>query len=143
MSKKELLDLIEKKEDFVNFGTSDDAPSSEWIQKAEQALGVTLPEDYKWFLSEFGGGDICGEEIYSIYCLPFDEAVGGDLVYQNVISSDNVSIGKIVLSNTDFGEEYYFKIDDINKVYVSIGNKEMLYANDFIEYIKKRLMSYS
>ncbi|MBQ4796821.1 SMI1/KNR4 family protein, partial [Pectobacterium versatile] len=101
------------------------------------------PEDYKWFLSEFGGGDICGEEIYSIYCLPFDEAVGGDLVYQNVISSDNVSIGKIVLSNTDFGEEYYFKIDDISKVYVSIGNKEMLYANDFIEYIKKRLMSYS
>ncbi|MCO7262917.1 MULTISPECIES: SMI1/KNR4 family protein [Dickeya] len=143
MSKKELLDLIEKKEDLVNFGTADDAPSSEWIQKAEQALGVTLPEDYKWFLSEFGGGDICGEEIYSIYCLPFDEAVGGDLVYQNVISSDNVSIGKIVLSNTDFGEEYYFKIDDISKVYVSIGNKEMLYANDFIEYIKKRLMSYS
>ncbi|GKW22399.1 hypothetical protein PEC302107_41280 [Pectobacterium araliae] len=142
MNKKELLNLIEEQEDLVNFGTSDDAPTSEWIQKTEQELGVTLPEDYKWFLSEFGGGDICGEEIYSIYCLPFDEAVGGDLVYQNVVSSNNISIGKIVLSNTDFGEEYYFKVDDVNNVYVSMGNKETLYANDFIEYIHKRLMSY-
>ncbi|SET65463.1 SMI1/KNR4 family protein [Thorsellia anophelis] len=48
-------------------GTSDDAPSLEWIVKAEEMLTIKLPEDYKWILSHFGGGDICGEEIYSIY----------------------------------------------------------------------------
>lgn len=142
MNKNELIYFLKNNEGLVNFGTSDDAPTSEWINKAEQALGVILPEEYKWFLSQFGGGDICGEEIYSIYCLPFDEVVGGDLIYQNVISENNISIGKIVLSNTDFGEEFYFKVEHPNKLFVSIGHKEDLYANDFIEYLYKRVMSY-
>ena len=142
MNRNNLLNLIKEHEDIANFGTADDAPTSEWINKAEQTLGVVLPDDYKWFLSEFGGGEICGEEIYSIYGLPFNEAVGGDLVYQNVIANNNISSGKLVLSNTDFGEEFYFKTDDFDKVYISIGNTEEVYAEDFIEYLHKRLMSY-
>ncbi|EOG1892365.1 TPA: hypothetical protein ACXNC1_003568 [Proteus mirabilis] len=53
---------------------------------------------------------ICGEEIYSIYCLPFDEAIGGDIVYQNVIANKNLASERISLSNTDFGEEFFFGI---------------------------------
>ncbi|PWC09422.1 SMI1/KNR4 family protein [Brenneria corticis] len=142
MNRNKLVDFIKKHEDIANFGSSDDAPASEWINKAEQALGVTLPDNYKWFLSEFGGGEICGEEIYSIYGVPFNEAVGGDLVYQNTIANNNILLGKIVLSNTDFGEEFYFKINDFDKVYIAIGNREELYAEDFIEYLHKRLISY-
>jgi hypothetical protein len=35
------------------------------LRHAEAALGVVLPEDYKWFLSEFGGGDFVFTAIYS------------------------------------------------------------------------------
>ncbi|MDE1185999.1 MAG: SMI1/KNR4 family protein [Pantoea sp.] len=134
--------MIDNHEDVCNFGTSEDAPSVEWIQKTEKALGVQLPDDYKWFLNTYGGGEISGEEIYSIYCVPFDEAIGGDITYQNIISTNNISLGKIVLSNTDFGEEFYFKIDGSNQVYLELGNKNELYAQNFIEYIEKRIKAY-
>lgn len=86
MSREELVELFDKHSDLINMGTSEDSPGSDWIDAAEKALSVTLPAGYKWFLNNYGGGDICGEEIYSIYCLPFDEAVGGDIVYQNTIA---------------------------------------------------------
>ena len=142
MNREELIELFEKYSDLINMGTSDDAPDNDWIDAAEKALLVSLPADYKWFLNNYGGGDICGEEIYSIYCLPFNEAVGGDIVYQNAIASNNVQSAKIALSNTDFGEEFFFDTNDMEKVYISIGNNHQLYASDFLEYLQKRLLSY-
>lgn len=142
MNKDELLKAFEKHSDLLNMGSSEDAPSLEWVDKAEKALKIKLPEDYKWFLNNFGGGDICGEEIYSIYGLPFDEAVGGDVVYQNMIANKNIQAGKLVVSNTDFGEEFYFNLNDMNKIYLSLGETSQVYANDFIEYVYKRLLSY-
>ncbi len=142
MKRNELKNELEKYEDLINFGSSDDSPSLEWLGKAEKELGIVLPDDYKWFLNEYGGGEICGEEIYSIYCMPFNEAVGGDLVYQNTIANKNIPLGKIVLSNTDFGEEFYFKVNDLKKVYVKVGDREEVYAENFIEYVHKRLISY-
>lgn len=142
MNRNELIKLIDNHEDICNFGSSDDAPTAEWIQKAEKALGVRLPDDYKWFLNSYGGGDISGEEIYSIYCIPFDEAVGGDITYQNTIATNNVALGKLFLSNTDFGEEFYFKTDGGDQVYLEYGSKKELYAENFIEYMEKRINSY-
>lgn len=143
MNREELIELFEKYSYLINMGTSDDAPGNDWIDAAEKALLVSFPTDYKWFLNNFGGGDICGEEIYSIYCLPFNEAVGGDIVYQNTIANNNLESGKVALSNTDFGEEFFFDTNDMEKVYISIGSNRQLYASDFLEYLKKRLLSYS
>ncbi|UNH44164.1 SMI1/KNR4 family protein (plasmid) [Moellerella wisconsensis] len=81
MKKEELIDLFNEHADLINMGTSVDAPGQEWIESAEKALSVNFPDDYKWFLNNYGGGDICGEEIYSIYCLSFDEAIGGKFDY--------------------------------------------------------------
>lgn len=142
MKREELIELFEKYSDLINMGTSDDAPGNDWIDAAEKELLVSFPADYKWFLNNYGGGDICGEEIYSIYCLPFNEAVGGDIVYQNMIANNNLETGKIALSNTDSGEEFFFDTNDMEKVYISIGNNRQLYANDFLEYLQKRLFSY-
>jgi hypothetical protein len=36
------------------------------INEAEERLGIHFPEDYKQFLSEYGVGDIFGEEIYGL-----------------------------------------------------------------------------
>ena len=142
MNREELIELFEKYSDLINMGTSDDTPGNDWIDAAEKVLLVNFPADYKWFLNNYGGGDICGEEIYSIYCLPFNEAVGGDIVYQNTIANNNLESGKIVLSNTDFGEEFFFDTNNMEKVYISIGNNRQLYASDFLEYLQKRLFSY-
>ncbi|AXW98439.2 SMI1/KNR4 family protein [Cronobacter sakazakii] len=143
MNREEIVKLFEKYSDLVNMGTSDDAPDNSWVEAAEKALSVNLPADYIWFLKNYGGGEICGEEIYSIYCLPFNDAVGGDIVYQNTIANNNLDVGKIVLSNTDFGEEFFFDVKDMEKVYVSIGSNRELYASNFLEYLKKRLLSYA
>ena len=87
-------------------------------------------------------GIFVGEEIYSIYCLPFNEAVGGDIVYQNTIANNNLQSNKIALSNTDFDEEFFFDTNDMEKVYISVGNNRQLYASNFLEYLQKRLLSY-
>lgn len=142
MKKDDFLELVEKHSDLVNMGTSEDAPGEEWIDAAQKAMSVSLPEEYKWYLNNFGGGDICGEEIYSIYCMPFNQAVGGDIVYQNTIANQNLKNGRVVLSNTDFGEEFFFDVLDMKKVYMALGREKELYANDFIEYLYKRLLSY-
>ncbi|MBK4365865.1 SMI1/KNR4 family protein, partial [Enterobacter hormaechei] len=81
-------------------------------------------------------------EIYSIYGLPFDEAVGGDIVYQNTIANDNLKNGRVVVSNTDFGEEFFFDANEMEKIYVSLGESVQPYADNFIEYLKKRLLAY-
>jgi hypothetical protein len=140
--KEKMIELFEKHSDLINMGTSDDAPGDDWIDAAEKALTVNFPPEYKCFLSNYGGGDICGEEIYSIYCLPFNEAVGGDIVYQNTIANNNVKLGKVALSNTDFGEEFFFDTNNMEKVYRSIGNDQKIYAYNICEYLKKRLESY-
>lgn len=142
MDREKLIELFEEYSDLINMGTADDAPSNDWINAAEKALLVSFPDDYKWFLKNYGGGDICGEEIYSIYCLPFNEAVGGDIVYQNTIANNNLQSNKIALSNTDFDEEFFFDTNDMEKVYISIGNNRQLYASNFLEYLQKRLLSY-
>ncbi|KLU14849.1 MULTISPECIES: SMI1/KNR4 family protein [Xenorhabdus] len=142
MNRVKLLDLFAQHSDLLNMGSTDDAPSTEWIEKAESALSLVLPNDYKWFLENFGGGDICGDEIYSIYCIPFEEAVGGDLIYQNTIANNYLNEGRLVVSNTDFGEEFYFDTKELKAIYVALGEEHKLYASDFIEFLYKRLMSY-
>lgn len=142
MDREKLIELFEEYSDLINMGTADDAPSNDWINAAEKALLVSFPDDYKWFLNNYGGGDICGEEIFSIYCLPFNEAVGGDIVYQNTIANNNLQSNKIALSNTDLDEEFFFDTNDMEKVYISVGNNRQLYASNFLEYLQKRLLSY-
>ena len=66
--------------DFAPFGKG---ISDEWIIKAEKRLNFTFPETYKWWLKNYMGGEIYGEEIFSIYGLDFDTVVGGDIVYIN------------------------------------------------------------
>lgn len=120
-----------------NIGTPKDAPSSEWINKAQECLGIKFPSEYLWFINNFGGGDIAGDEIYSIYELPFKEAIGGDIVYQNTVCSDNIKKGKLVFLENDFNEQFYFKKEQSGKVFILTDNHEELYCNDFFEFLEK------
>lgn len=137
--------LIEKAGDKVEFADFGDGVSGKWIIKAEERLGIKFPNSYKWWLENYGGGEIFGEEIYSIYEQNFDEVVGGDIVYMNELSraNSNYQRNMLIICETD-DQVFYFDTsikskNDEYPIYELNSNK--LYANDFLEFLKKRIMT--
>jgi len=59
--------IVEAQEEHPNWFRlpSDEAATPEDIAAAADALGCELPESYRVFVSEFGGGDFAFVEIYS------------------------------------------------------------------------------
>ena len=82
----EIIKLIENAGESVDFGPFGEGISEEWIEKAEKRLKNKFPETYKWWLRNYNGGEVYGEEIYSIYGMDFDSVIGGDIVYINELS---------------------------------------------------------
>lgn len=134
--------------DVVSFNPFGQGVKELWIQKAEAHLGLRLPPSYKWWLKNFGGGEIGEEEIYSIYEIDFETAVGGDIVS---IAISNKKIGfcgkeRLYISRTGFGERFYFdttKSDESGefKIYIEQDKDRSTaaYADNFIEYLQKRI----
>jgi len=135
---------------LVRFGTASDAVSKDWIIKAEAALGLRLSESYKWFLRTYAGGEIGGEEIYSLYGLEFGTAIGGDVVYQhlNGLKNGATTDSRLVVSETDFAEVFFFDYErmtgdecplllQLSPTYVAH------YADDFYEFLCKRIAAYT
>ncbi|OUM07277.1 hypothetical protein BW686_12795 [Pseudomonas syringae] len=142
--------LIKAHEDVAAFGTADDAVSDEWIKKAEQRLGHPLPDSYKWFLRHYAGGEVGTEEIYSIYGMDFDDINGGDIVFQHINGLKNKSTTpeKVVISKTDLGEIFFFNYDTYKnnecQIFLKIpSGKTILYAENFYEYLAKRITAHS
>ncbi|WP_063255399.1 SMI1/KNR4 family protein [Neobacillus niacini] len=126
--------------DFADFG---DGISEEWITKAEERLGFELPNSYKWWLINYGGGEIYGEEIFSIYEQDFDTVVGGDIVYNYElnIKNKNYSNEKLVICEAN-DDIFYFDLSkrrDENEILIYSLNDNKIYADDFIEFLKKRI----
>ena len=144
---EEIADLIENNRECVNVAVRGEGVHCEWIARAEQRLGILLPETYKWFLRNYGSGEIAGEEIFSIYEMPFEEAIGGDIVYNAIVNCQNGNFGidKLIIS-TNGDEVFYFatsKPRDNFEYQVwkidRIEGTEKLYADNFLEFLKKRI----
>ena len=86
MNYTDIIYLIEKNTDKVEFADFGDGVSQQWIDLAESRLGVVFPPSYVWWLKNYSGGQINGNEIFSIYEVDFDEVVGGDIVYINELN---------------------------------------------------------
>lgn len=149
ITKNQLVVLINGNEGIVNFGSSEDAIENSWILKAEEHLGYPLSISYKWFLHKYSGGEVGGEEIYSIYGVDFETVNGGDIIYQHIIGLKNgtVKSTQLVVSETDFGEVYFFDatqdIDGEYPIYLwSSSGEHKLYANNFYEFLYKRVKAH-
>lgn len=133
----------------VNFGSAEDAVSEEWIKKAEERLGLRFSRSYRWFLENYRGGEICGEEIYSVYGEPFDDVNGGDIVYHHIIDVRNGHARKhaLAVSATDLGEYFFFDYSRLNgdevPIRVTVGSSTSDYAEDFHEFLRKRISAYA
>ena len=128
----------------IEFGTEENAPSDTWIERAECDLGVKLPPSYIWFLKNYGGGEIHGDEIFSIYEIPFDEASGGDVVFQTISDRRNEFIkeSEVLICSTDFGEQFVMDVSRRNEkgeypIVRKVGNHRKDFANSFADFIVK------
>ena len=139
----DLISVIEEAGNRVDFASFGDGISGDWVELAEKRLGVAFPKSYKWWLKKYNGGEVYGEEIYSIYGLDFDEVVGGDIVYINELSRKNDSSfkDKLIISETD-DELFYFDLSNgliENEYPVFELYSNTLYAHSFAEFLKRRI----
>ncbi len=147
--KEELKKLISSNPKIVEFGSEEDFVGEQWLDKAEKTLALELTESYRWFLKKYSGGEVCGEEIYSIYGMNFEEVFGGDIVYQHIVNKKNnlVNDNELVISETDLGEVFYFDYSDFDGRECSIklrfpNGKSKYYAKDYYDYLIKRISAY-
>jgi hypothetical protein len=77
------------------------------IVRVEQLIGVRLPDDYRGFLAEFGGGDFGMETFFSA-----DSTSDWYLPSKQSEICDYLPKGLIAFSDDGAGGFYAFKVDD-------------------------------
>lgn len=139
----ELKKLISVAKDQVEFSEYGDGTSEEWINKAEMRLGFTLPESYKWWLRSYSGGEIHGEEIYSIFEMDFDNIREGDIVYMYELYQQKQKYkSNILVVSESVDDVFYFNLSKNsgeNEMPIYALSSEQEYAKDFIEFLEKRI----
>ena len=138
-----MIDELKKRiasTDGVDFGPFGEGISDEWITKAEERLHFIFPETYKWWLKNYMGGEIYGEEIFSIYGLDFDTVVGGDIVYINELNRKQgfSNSEQLVICEGEDGMFYFQKQGSLTNELAVFRDGEY-YASDFIEFLIKRI----
>ena len=138
-----MIDELKKKiasTDGVDFGPFGEGISDEWITKAEERLHFIFPETYKWWLKNYMGGEIYGEEIFSIYGLDFDRVVGGDIVYINELNREEgfSNSEQLVICEGEDGLFYFQKQGSLTNELAVFRDGEY-YASDFIKFLIKRI----
>ena len=86
------------------------------------------------------GGEIYGEEIFSIYGLDFDSVVGGDIVYINELNREEgfSNSDQLVICEGEDGMFYFQKQESLTNELAVFRDGEY-YASDFIEFLIKRI----
>ena len=138
-----MIDELKKRiasTDGVDFGPFGEGISDEWITKAEERLHFIFPESYKWWLKNYMGGEIYGEEIFSIYGLDFDRVVGGDIVYINELNRKEgfSNSEQLVICEGEDGMFYFQKQESLTNELAVFRDGEY-YASNFIEFLIKRI----
>lgn len=144
MKKVELVELIKaNQDDIVNFGSieSEFIPSQDRIIETEQILGAKLPPSYVWFLLNYGGGTVHGDEILSI-SKKYDEKDMSDIasVTLDYRRRNYLADHEIAFCLTDFGET--FLMDTSRKsaegefiIVRELDGERKDVASDFIEFL--------
>ena len=140
-----IINLINENLDDINFADFGQGVSDYWINKAQERLGVVFPPSYIWWSKNYGGGEIMGEEVFSVY--EKDNVVGGDIVYINELNRKNrlSNATQLVIQETDRSEMFYFDLlrsnnDGEYPVYrLFLGNKTK-YADDFLGFLARRIL---
>ncbi|CAK01659.1 SMI1/KNR4 family protein [Bartonella tribocorum] len=142
-----LIDKVNKyDDDIIHFRTEDDAVDDLIIERAEKALGLQFTSSYKSFFKHYKGGDISGEEIYSLYEHPIGVSVN-DVVFQNLNDRKRgfTTPEQLIVCDADFGETFYFDYTQFRDgecpLYVMLPSEDCeYYASNFYEFLCKRII---
>lgn len=143
-----LAKLIElNRGDAVEFGNAncDLNPSQVRVQETEDQVGAKLPPSYLWFVKNYGGGEIYGEEIFSIYRAFRPESTGDIGVNTcRFREAGFISPTEIVVCSNDFGEIFTLDVsvscdNGEYPVYVRRGQQREAYAENFAAFLVKRI----
>lgn len=145
-----LKNLIENSDacEFDEFGHG---CSEDWIIKAETRLGVSLAPSYVWWLKNYGGGTVDGQEVFSIYEKDFDTVSGCDVVHMAEINWSKFPEEKnrLYIFEPGSDESYYFLITekDANGEhpiyrYDYIDNRSELYTKTFADFLYEIISYY-
>ncbi|WP_273720815.1 MULTISPECIES: SMI1/KNR4 family protein [unclassified Bartonella] len=141
----DVVQYIDTYNHVINFGTKENAPDDVRIKTAEKTLDLQFTSSYKSFLKNYGGGEIGGEEIFSIYeiCAGIP---AGDIVYRNLLDRRDgfTNPKQLVISTTDFGETFYFDYSQFRDgecpLYFRFPSETpQYYASNFHEFLCKRI----
>ncbi|MBC6611430.1 SMI1/KNR4 family protein [Hymenobacter sp. BT507] len=142
---QEIIALIEQNPDVFEFDIYGTGTSDEWIEKAQNRLQIKFPPSYVWWLKNYGSGYIYGDEVFSIYEMDSDTMSGGDIVVQNEIEKNHgySRPDRLIFLHSDIDLGFYFDLSTINEqmeypVFNMLTEKK--YANDFLDFLKKRVL---
>ncbi|WP_375675539.1 SMI1/KNR4 family protein, partial [Bartonella sp. AP9QHHD] len=131
-------------DEIIHFRTEDDAVDDLVIERAEKALDLQFTSSYKSFLKHYKGGDISGEEIYSLYEHPIGVSVN-DVVFQNLNDRKRgFTTPEQLVVSYDLDETFYFDYTQFRDgecpLYVMFADEESeYYASNFYEFLCKRI----
>jgi hypothetical protein len=141
-----IINLISQSSEIVDFGEFGSGVSNFWIDKAQDRLNVIFPPSYVWWLKNYSGGYILGDEVYSIYEKEFGTFIGGDIVYINELDRKNkfTDSTQLVLQRNDQGQTYYFDLLNPDEngeypVYRELAGHKTKYADDFLGFLVGRI----
>lgn len=138
---RDLVDLIERRRvAFPPFGSG---VSEEAIEAVELALGISLPPSYRWWLRNYGGGQIGGDIVYGV------DAAG--IEAPDIVRLYRVNVSEGVREPHELvfylGNEESFHFDTRQALesgeyliyYREAGQADTEYARSFDEFLRKRI----
>jgi hypothetical protein len=135
--------LIEDSRSIVDFAEYGRGVAPELIATAEDEIGSPLPDSYKWWLLHYGGGEIGGEEIFSVY--PRDDVaiLSGDIAQRyKVALADGGDRMLIPLCHSDVDGVFSFVIEEAahgSEYHIRAAATGGCYADNFLDFIAKRI----
>ena len=137
----DLIRLIERSN--VAFPNIGNGVAEETVVRAEASLGLALPESFKWWLTNYGGGQIKGDVVYGL-----DE---GDMGRPDIVDLARMNerdglydIRRLVFSignsETFFFDTIKYHGGEYEVVQHDFTQNEMIpYAVSFAEFLRKRI----
>ncbi len=136
---KDIVEEVKNKKPVLFALESDEIPSQADIDAFEKENGITLPQKYKEFILEFGGGYFGFANIYSL-----DKSSAFYLLKHN-----NLPFKKYLkIADNGCGDYYVLKIENAvfkDKIYLYNNEENSIYETeytDILEYLVKVGLKY-
>ena len=142
MNYEEIANIIESvRGDAVDFGDKDSdlVPSTERIAETENLIGHKLPPSYVWFLRNYGGGTVYGDQIFCISKV-YSIENSFDVASRTLSDRKNglIKESEISICVTDFGEQFILDVSTGNDEYSVVrktGEERKIIADSFVNFL--------